>query len=178
MGFRVFIATVVFLSLSSSAKASYWELRIYSDASLTDSSIDDGAPRIVNLYVVEKGTFPGATGSRFSIKPSAGFTGVWLSDASSFLPFGQSPTDLSVVYGACIPPPILVVTMTYQLFGTSAPCSELHVAPADGQKWVVAPDVGCFFTEDIITDLGRLEVNCPVATEPTTWGKVKALYRN
>ncbi len=174
------IASIVaaLIVIASSAKAGYWELRIYSDAALTDATISDDGPRIVNLYVVEKGSFQGAVGVIFSVKPSAGFTGVWLRDSSSFATVGHTPSSLNVGYGACIPPPILIVTMTYQLFGTSEPCSDLHIAPGDGQPFVITPDTNCLFTEGIITDLGRLHVNCPVATEPTTWGKVKALYRN
>ena len=167
------------LTLAFPARAdSMWKLQIFSDAALTESSINDDAPRIVTLYVVESGSFTGATGSRFSTEPNAGFTGVWLGDDSQFATFGSSPTDVGIGYGACIPPPILVLTMTYELFGTSAPCSGLRIAPPDGSIWVVAPDVDCSFMEGIITDLGTLQVNCPTATQPTTWGRVKALYRS
>jgi hypothetical protein len=175
---RFVIAAVLLLFASPASADSMWKLQILSDEALTDSTINDDIPRVVTLYVVESGSFTGATGARFSIKPSAGFTGVWLGDASQFATFGSSPTDIGIGYGACIPPPILVLMMTYQLFGTSTPCSELRVAPIDGSMWVVAPDVNCSFSEGIITDLGRLQVNCPTATEPTTWGKVKSLYRN
>jgi len=174
---RVLAALFALLLLASSANAGFWELHIYSDTALTDSTIHDNVPSIVNLYVVEAGSFSGATGARFSTEPSAGFTGVWLGDVPSFFTVGNTPTDFAVAYGACLPPPILVVTMTYQLFGTSTPCSELRIAPADGQQLVIAPDVDCFFTEGVITDLGSLRVSCPVATESTTWGQVKALYR-
>ncbi|HKW14439.1 MAG TPA: hypothetical protein VJS69_08140 [Candidatus Krumholzibacteria bacterium] len=163
---------------ASSARAGLWELHIYSDAALTDSTISDSSPRIVNFYVVEKGYFSGATGVRFSTEPTAGFTGVWLGDATSYFKMGTSPTDIAVGYAACIPPPILVITMTYQLYGTSAPCSELRIAPPACCSGVVAPDVDCSFGEGQITDLRSLHINCPVVTEPTTWGRVKALYRN
>ncbi|HET6350124.1 MAG TPA: hypothetical protein VFH88_13675 [Candidatus Krumholzibacteria bacterium] len=166
------------LLATSSARAGYWELHIYSDAVLTDSTISDNSPRIVNFYVVEKGYFRGATGVRFSTEPTAGFTGVWLGDETSYYKVGNSPTDIAVAYAACIPPPILVITMTYQLYGTSTPCSELLIAPPACCTGVVAPDVDCSFTEGQITDLRSLRINCAVPVEPTTWGKVKALYRD
>lgn len=174
---RTTLIALAILVLSTSAQASLWELHIYSDAALTDSNLIDDSPRIVNLYVVERGTFRGATGVRFAVEGGPGFTGVWLSDATTHFKVGTSPIDIAVAYGACIPPPIVVITMTYELFGTSSPCSELRVVPPACCSGVVAPDVECSFTEGQITDLRSLRVNCPVATEPTTWGKVKALYR-
>ena len=173
-------ALLLFLALVTIAPAAHagmWKLQIFSDVAMTDSTISDNAPRIVNLYVVEIGSFWGATGVRFSTEPTAGFTGVWLGDSSAFVTVGNTQTDLSVGYGACIPPPIVVVTMSYQLFGTSEACSQLRIVPADNFRWVISGDVDCFFAEGIITDLGNLHVNCPVAVEPTTWGAVKALYR-
>jgi len=177
MRYRIWLSLLLILSVTSSAHAGYWELHIYSDATLTDSTISDDSPRIVNIYVVEKGSFRGATGVRFAIEPTPGFTGVWLGDTTTHFKVGNSPTDVAVGYGACIPPPILVLTMSYQFFGTSSPCSELRVVPPACCSGVVAPDVDCFFAEGQITDLRSLRVNCPVATEPTTWGKVKSLYR-
>lgn len=162
------------LAFAPSANAE--RLRIYSDAALTKSSLDDNVPQIVSLYVVHSGPV-GAIGVRFSVKPSAGFTGVWLSDASPFTPVGTSPTDISIAYGVCDLEPLLILTMSYQMFGTSAACSELRIAPADGFPFVLGADVGCFFTEGVIQDLESLRVNCPVATGPATWGRVKALYR-
>jgi len=64
------------------------------------------------------------------------------------------------------------------LFGTSTECSTLDVAPAAGFPCVVATSGGGCIDEICVYDVGGLHVNCPVATEPTTWGKVKALYRN
>lgn len=175
---RVLTIIAGILLAASSARAGYWELHIYSDAALTDSSINDSSPRIVNFYVVEKGSFQGATGVRFSTEPTAGFTGVWLGDATSYYKVGSSPTDIAVGYAACIPPPILVMTMTYQLYGTSSPCSELRIVPPDHSPCAYTPDMDCSFVEGCITDLRSLHINCPLATEPTTWGKVKALYRD
>jgi len=176
MKLHLCIAVAFVLVLASSAQAAH-KLQIFSDAALSETSIADNAPRIVNLYVVYSG-FNGATGLRFSIKPGPGFTGVWLGETTSFGKAGSSPTDISIGFASCLPPPILVLTMTYQLFGTSSACSELRTAPPDGFLVAIAADSDCFFAELPIRDLQGLHVNCPVATEPTTWGRVKALYRN
>jgi len=174
MKYRV-LATFVLLALAPRADAE--TLKIFSDAALTESSLDDNTPGIVSFYVVHSGTV-GATAARFSTKASPGFTGVWLSDASSFTTVGTSPIDISIGYGVCDFSPLLILTMSYQMFGTSSPCSDLHIAPANGQPCVIGGDMGCFFVEGCIQDLGSIHVNCPVATEPATWGRVKALYRN
>ena len=76
----------------------------------------------------------------------------------------------------------LVLTMTYELIGTST-CSELSI--------VAVPDfsepicTGCWFSEEPCWGYDPVHVNCegafncnPVAVEPTTWGRVKALYRD
>lgn len=176
IGFLVIL--VLGSSFSTAAAFQDWKLSILSDVALMDSTITDNVPRVVNFYVLETYDLNGATGvGWFSVEPDPGFTGVWLADTTPFVHLGTTPTSFTVGYGACIPSPVLVVTMTYQLFGTSA-CTALRIVPPDGFPFVVAPDVGCHFSEGPIRDFGALHINCdPVATEPTTWGKVKALYR-
>jgi hypothetical protein len=155
------------------------KLLIFSDEALTDSTLTDDTPRIVTFYIVQTEASLGtASGVRFRTVASEGFTGVWLGDATSNIAFGTSNTDIAVGYGGCKAPPIVVVAATYQLFGTSSACSGLSIAPAPGFLCAIAlSDAGCFF-EMCVVKLGAIQVNCPVATEPTTWGQVKALYRN
>lgn len=160
---------------ATAAAQSGRRLAIFADEGLTQSTLEDNVPRIVSLYVLDTGDY--ATGVSFSTEPSPGFTGVWLSDASDYLFLGNSQTSMSIAYAACQALPVVALTMTYQLFGTSAACSELRIAPADGKPCVLSPDTGCAWVESCINDLGHLGVNCPVAVESTTWGKVKALYR-
>lgn len=151
------------------------ELLIFSDEGLTDSTLVDDAPRIVNLYVVHT-DFDYGTGVRFATIADPGFTGVWLGDASSYYPLGNSTTDLSIAYGACLAAPVLVVTISYQMYGTSAACSRLRIAPAAGFSAAICLSGGGCWSENAC-QTGTLHVNCPVATEPSTWGRVKALYR-
>jgi hypothetical protein len=161
--------------------ASADRLSIYSDAALTQYTIDDSVPRVVTLYVA--GYLFESSGVRFSVRPGPGFTGVWLSDTSAFYPYGSSPTDIAIGFGRCVTSrSVLILTMSYQMFGTSSPCSELRAAPPDGFLYAIGTQCGA--DEVIIWPLDKLYANCPnppippVATESSTWGKVKSLYRD
>jgi hypothetical protein len=171
------LMTLLFLSVLVVAPAAQADkLRIFSDAALTDSTLNDNAPRIANLYVVHD--MDGGVGIRFRVAPGVGFTGVWLGETTPFFKVGNSQSDVSVAYGACLFGPQLILTVTYQLFGTSSPCSDVNVAPANGLPCVIITAFNCVFVEECVSDLGAVHVNCSVPVEPTTWGRVKALYRN
>lgn len=167
---RILILVLVCVCLAGFAEAR--KVLIFSDLAFTDSTLTDNTPRVVNLYVVHT-DFTHSVGVRFATEASAGFTGVWLSETSAYFTVGNSTTDISIAYGACLEPPVLALTMSYQLFGSSS-CSSLGVVPPNGFPFIVC-DEGCF--GEYTCDGGAMKVNCPVATEPTTWGKVKALYR-
>ena len=153
-------------------------LRLYSDSAFTQCTLSDAAPGVVNVYVAEEAFLSVAV--RFRVVASPGFTGVWLSDATPYSFFGSSQTDLGIHFGGCKSGKFLIVTMAYQLFGTST-CGELAIAPPAGFTVPI-----CFDCFDELPCLGSaLHVNCPgpfdcdpVAIEPNTWGRVKALYRN
>jgi hypothetical protein len=172
----VLIALLLLLSFAVPARAQDDELFIYSDAALTQSSLHDNTPRTVTMYVA--GHLFGSAYLRFAVKPTSGFTGVWLGDTSSFAKIGQSPTDIQIAFDACIySTSFVVLTISYQLFGTSEPCSELRTAPADGFTTALTLS-NCGFAELPVKTVSSIRVNCAVATEPTTWGKVKSLYRS
>jgi len=171
---------VLLVAAAPGIALSDYRLALYSDSALSDCTLDDYAPRIMSIYVAE--TSHEATGVRFRIAASPGFTGVWVSETTPFFKLGDSQTDLSIGFGQCLDGHFLVLTMTYQLFGTST-CSTLSIGPPPG--FPVPLCTSCVFHEVSCAPPGALHVNCqggvncnPVATEPTTWGKVKALYRN
>lgn len=98
---------------------------------------------------------------------------------------------LQVSFGACLAPPIVVATLTYYSPGAS-PCGEISITPMGSTgSWgniLVACDLSYTGVQ-----AGALTVNgvfdmppgapdpycfCPaVSTEPSTWGRVKSLYR-
>jgi hypothetical protein len=154
-------------------------IRLYADPAFTQCTLSDTAPGVVTVYAALYAF--DADGVRFRVAASPGFTGVWLSDATPYFKVGSSPTDLSVAFGKCLVGINLVATFTYQLFGTST-CSDLATAAPVGFPFPYYDT--CGFTGDPLSP-ASLHVNCsgsfdciPVATEPTTWGRVKALYRN
>jgi hypothetical protein len=171
---RRFLFALLTLMLPA-AIANAGDLLILSDTASTDSTLTDGAPRVVTLYAVHT-QHSGASGVHFAVVGTSGFTGVWLSETTSYLSFGTSTTGIAIAYGACLLDPVLVLTMNYQLFGTSAACSELRIVAAPGKAAPLClEDGGCF--SETPCRVGALHVNCTVATEHTTWGRVKALYR-
>jgi len=164
------------LSTTALAHASVTgKILIFSDAGFTDSTLSDNAPRIANLFIVHT-DFDGATAVRFMTVASPGFTGVWLGETSSFTRVGKSTTGISVGYGACITTPALVLTVSYQFFGTSSACSQLSIAPETGFLHALCFSGGGCFSDLPCQGLGSLHVNCTVPVESTTWGRVKALY--
>jgi hypothetical protein len=176
------VATLLLMTLPVQVCAQDW-LSLYSDAAFTDCTLADSSPRIVNIYVTEHAF--GATGIRFKVEPGPVFTGVWLGESSPFFTLGSSPTDISIGFTRCEVGHFLVLTMSYQLFGTSS-CSTLAlVSPFPDWSFPDRPlCASCLFTE-VPCLATPLHINCPgqfacspVATQASTWGNVKALYRN
>ena len=171
---------VLLVATAPGIALSDYRLALYSDSALSDCTLDDYAPRTMSIYVAE--TSHEATGVRFVSQRAPGlpvYGSVKRRHSSSS---GDSQTDLSIGFGQCLDGHFLVLTMTYQLFGTST-CSTLSIGPPPG--FPVPLCTSCVFHEVSCAPPGALHVNCqggvncnPVMTEPTTWGKVKALYRN
>ena len=100
-------------------------------------------------------------------------------------------SDLSVAFGSCVTTPVVAATIRYLSPGTS-PCGTVIVGGSPLYGTPLAAD--CGFAEFSIGG-GQMTVNgvydmlpgmydpdcfCPaiVTTEQSTWGKVKALYRD
>lgn len=151
-------------------------IAIFSDDALSNGELTDDSLRLVDIYIGHVDHI-GVTGSQFKVEPTEGFTGTWISETSPWAPFtiGQSLSGISISYQACIDDDILVVKATYWLQGTSSPCSGLRVTRVPPTPQVLC--VGCNFVELPCDPPGDLRVNCPVSTQTTTWGRVKALYR-
>lgn len=134
---------------------------------------------------------PEALGAQFRVAAGAGFTGVLVSEdyTSSTVHIGNVTDGLQVAFGTppegCHSGDFVIVRLTYQVFGTSAPCSTLEVLPYPGDSSVMVMD--CNDNLLPTSPYGPVWINyssacgglwcVPLATEPTTWGKVKALYR-
>jgi hypothetical protein len=165
---KVLLLMVAVLMVSSVAMADH--IGVYSDASGTSCSLAAGFN--TTNAVIHKFTI-GATGSRFKVTVPAG-TAVF-SFSTPYTPVGNITSDLSLGYGQCLSGSIVLGNIIAQFTaGTGA------VVAADLQPFILYTN--CLFAELPATG-GTYYVgstgDClePNATEPSTWGSVKALYR-
>ena len=160
-------------------------------------------PGLYNVYI--RLTFnSGAAAARFRLEPGPGISMAYVSESSPYSSVGFAFAGISVCFGGCVTGDALIATVTFLTFGTDTPCSELRVVPHPGAQTVevlkcngstvaayaqglaiAPPDIEGFpiFCECPTPHLfpgTPMPFDCtpPVAVEPTTWGRVKALYRN
>jgi hypothetical protein len=158
------------------------DISAYADD--TGSSCNVNAPGgggLLNVYIVHKfSDAGGATGCRFKVLfPATGLS--YVTFATTFTPIGNPTTDLSLGYGSCV---TTTTNLGNLLFINTA------AVPANGYITFTAPDGG-IYPNPIATDclFGEYQVKtgsaivngdgthqCDIATQPTSWGKVKALY--
>jgi len=134
---------------------------------------------LVTVYVVHKfSDGGGATGCRFKLTFPAGLT--FLAFNTPMVPIGNVTSDLSLAYGVCIQTTTMLGSALFNSSGAVAACSYVSVVNADNSVNPIATD--CLFGEYPIKT-GQAIVNpdgscqCNVATQPSTWGRVKSLYR-
>ncbi len=134
-----------------------------------------------SIYVVHQSA-AGATASQFKVVNSSGYS-LSASVLGGFLAIGDAFTDLTLAYGACLDGAWGILSLSG--FGFPVPgqvCGLVEVLPAPGKAAVIA--VNCALVE-LPATAGRFTFNadatCPCippnATEASTWGKVKSLYR-
>lgn len=171
---KVLLLMVAVLMISSVAMADH--IGLYNDGAGTTCLIAPGGHFSgTDCFVIEKFT-TGSTGSRFKINFPAGSAVFAFTPAGAFSALGTATSDLSVGYGGCQTGTIVVGNLVCNLTaGTGA------VVAADLQTDVLYTD--CGFTQKVATG-GTFTIGASgpapcgeVATEPTTWGSVKALYR-
>jgi hypothetical protein len=175
-----FLALAILLCSASISFAETDTINLYADPGYSVRQAFDTTPGLLKVYVVHEYT-SGAVASSFRIAASPGFTGTWVSDSSPFTSIlGTSQTGIYMSYGGCVFAPTLILEVTYALSGTSSTCSFLEVVNHPDQPFIMTPD--CFADEPGPARGGKLIVNpnascSTVATQPTTWGRVKSLYR-
>ena len=176
---------LIVLSLTvSSAAAGVGYLGVYSDAEGTSCQLTDVGNALVTTYVVHRFFIPNdqATGSRFAIEGPTNATWQFLAYQSAFTTVGSALTDISVSYGTCISTTTNIGTVLwFSVVPVPFPCGFVSLKAASTVGTMLISD--CSFTELIPISSYPLYVNptptcnCWGATEPATWGKVKALYR-
>jgi hypothetical protein len=164
---KVLLLMVAVLMISSVAMADH--LGVYADCSGASCSLAPGFTS--TAAVVHKFTL-GATGVRFKVTLPAGSS--FFSFSTPYTPVGSMTSDLSVGYGQCLVGTICVGNIVAILNpGT------INVLPADTFPNILYTD--CVFAEKSATGgdayVGGTGDCHEVATEQSTWGQVKALYR-
>lgn len=151
-------------------------------------------PGLKTIYV-QHSIFNGATGSRFRIENGPGATLTYVSEVHHFpQTIGDSQSGITICYEGCIINTQVLVSITYMFYGTSEPCSELRIVPHPDSETVEAMDCNYEPVADYVQDFKFLgDCGCgfmhdfpgtprsfgcaPLPAEPSTWGRVKALYR-
>jgi hypothetical protein len=156
---------------------------IYSDTGGTSCTTGALAfpPTVNNAYVIHKFS-TGTNGSRWKINDTSG-----IFHASATTPYGvlgDPYTGASVAYGNCLSGSILVYTLGFLYFGQPLTCGMLEMVPdpLESAGTIVYSD--CNFVKKLATG-GKFYLQADgtcqdcneVATEETTWGTIKALYR-
>lgn len=166
---KVLLLMVAVLMISSVAMADHFG--VYSDGSGASCALGAAGAFNPNGTVIEKFSL-GSTGCRFKVAFPAG-TAVFGFN-TPYVPVGAIQTDLSLAYGTCLTGSIVLGTIN-AIYGAG----QGDVLAADLQPAIIYTD--CSFGEYHATGgsfyVGNQGDCHEVATEPTTWGSVKALYR-
>jgi hypothetical protein len=151
---------------------------------LDNCHLPDNVAGLCSYYVIHMGT-PGATATQFSAPQPACMLAVFLSDTAVYpVTIGGSQGGVAIGYGACIGSPNNVLIINYFCQALTPPCCEYPILPDPNVPSGSIEVVDCL--NNLITGVGSQsgwingDSSCPceepVATEETTWGKVKALY--
>jgi hypothetical protein len=176
---KVLMLSLAILMVASYAMAD--DIGVYTDQAGTDCDFVATGIGPLTVYVVHHTA--GATGSQFKVVN----TSSWSFSASvlgGFLSIGDAFSDLSLAYGGCnAGPAIAVVALNGFTFPfPGAPCGQITVQAAPNKVGVIGVD--CIFAE-LPASAGKIvfdpNATCPCvepnATEQSTWGNIKSLYR-
>jgi|SRR5712671_3847754 len=173
--------TALLLAAATSPALAAHSIGIYADEAAQSCEISDpGGGVLKTFYIVHTNEALGAIGSAWQLQWDPGMTMTWVGDdATPYFKVGDAMNGASISYTQCTTGTIKIDSVTMMSLGTSAACSYLRLGPHPTQGHVI---VDCGFRYFPFTS-GEAIVNangtcaCTVATEPTTWGTVKALYR-
>ncbi len=168
------------------------KIELFADQGMSTCELSYTAGVLLrSVYMFHTGP-DAATGSQFMApKPTCWTDATWISDNIPFIYLGSTQSDITIGYSSCLQPPIYLGSINYLVTGPGSSCCPYPVLPAPtspipgsiafsdcspffdlhpadaGQKVMINPNASCPNCE-----LG------PVAVQETTWGRVKALYRN
>jgi hypothetical protein len=141
----------------------------------------------------------GATAARFRVALGPGVTMTYVSESSPYTAVGYALAGMSVCFGGCLTGEPLLASLTFMSYSTDASCSEVRIVPHPNAQTIEVQKcngstVAAYGKPLEIVPHGTIPCLCPtphlfpgtpmpfdcmtVAAESTTWGRVKALYRN
>jgi len=153
---------------------------VYADTRGTNCNLID-TPGLKTFHVVHINVAT-ATACQFATPMPSCMTGAtWLSDTAVFpVTVGNSQDGVSVGYGECLFGPIHVLSTNYFMPGTIHTCCEFPVVQHPDRTLVEAVDC----TSNLVAAIGATSqvatgaCGCgTVAVHETTWGRVKAMYK-
>jgi hypothetical protein len=181
---QVVLGALLLCLVPFTALAGAGYLAIHGDEQGTSCDIANPAPgALVTVYVFHEFGIPGesAAESRFRIEVPSGWSFITFTATAGYTPVGDARSDLSVGYPACVSAPVKIGSVLYISTPGAPPCTQLRMEPPDRFPSILAFD--CSFVEYstvgqgvVINPQGSCCCQC-LATEPSTWGRVKGLYR-
>ena len=182
---KKFVLTAMLLVLVVAATPALAQegLGLYADAAGLSCSVTDLVDGAVKrIYVVHKNS-AGASGSEFLVDASSTTLAQFASTVpAGMLSIGSSDTGISIAYQECKIGSFLVLTISFDAFGTTAPCSYVRMLPDPNavppvRIWADCNSLTHDFPGGVAIVNEDVTCQCNVAIEQTTWGTIKAMYR-
>ena len=177
---RLWCAALIALAAPPVGAYDTGSIGVFSDPSAGSCNITDVAA-IVNVEVVLVNS-AGATHVSFAVEEADGVRMTYAAETIHFnLKLGDTREGIQITFAACRTGTVHLATLRYSGTGTTTACEEIRVVPH--------PDVGSVRIYDCeqnpyTTPGGGFAFvrndgacGCDVATEESTWGRIKSLYR-
>ncbi len=175
------------LAPAASHAQSDWKLEMFSDAQMSSCAVNFNGPGLFQIHFVHTGSGESmAVG--FALYPPACMTGAfWAGDRFDtqfdILSFTQADIGVAIAYRGCVALPVYLGYVQFYATAPSEACCEYRASEATfvGVQFI---GVDCAL-EAVPVESGRVILNptpncpceSPVATQSTTWGGIKSLYR-
>lgn len=177
------VLALAVLAIGRNALAVTGQLELFADSHATSCALAD-APGLISVFVFQTAGEASTAVGWFAAPKPACWNATWIADnVSNATKVGGSQTAISVGFGICRPLPAFVLEILFISAGATPPCCEYSLTVPQGKT--LAYLVCDTFWEQPLTIGRKVTINpdascpcmLPVATEASTWGRVKSLYR-
>lgn len=177
------LALAVVLSASAAFAAPGGRIGLYSDLGYSDCNLVQALYVTQNVYIVHT---LAASGNSAQFKLVHNYTTGVIAGAIDFhgnLTLGSLATGIAITYGGCKALPYKLCTMPFTPIAIGGAClATFEIVPDPAVVAGVVQVVDCSAVKQV-ADGGKLTVNgnqtcpCIIATEPTSWSRIKSLYQ-